>query len=119
MYISNLVSLGVAELLSPQREERVVMSASKEAEVAEEDEEEEDDSALRFSGASQKMASSQSGRVSPRWPSRVFAIEVVRRLILLCETERAHLDLALAKELQMSGGKSQCGQWIGPNHGQA
>lgn len=46
-------------------------------------------------------------KLSPRWPTRVFAAEIVQKLIALCETERAHLDLALAKELQLSnGGKS-------------
>ena len=40
-------------------------------------------------------------KLNPRWPSRVFAFEVVQKLLTLCDTERAHLDLALAKELQM------------------
>ncbi|CAD5231280.1 unnamed protein product [Bursaphelenchus xylophilus] len=41
-------------------------------------------------------------KVAPRWPTRVFAFSIVRKLMRLCETERAHLDLALAKELQPS-----------------
>jgi hypothetical protein len=41
-------------------------------------------------------------KIIPRWPTRVFAFDIVQRLLALCETERAHLDLALAKELQMS-----------------
>ncbi|CAD5225791.1 unnamed protein product [Bursaphelenchus okinawaensis] len=41
-------------------------------------------------------------KVAPRWPTRVFAFSIVRKLMSLCETERAHLDLALAKELQPS-----------------
>ncbi|MFH4982824.1 hypothetical protein AB6A40_009533 [Gnathostoma spinigerum] len=46
-------------------------------------------------------------KLMPRWPSRVFATEIVQRLMSVCETERAHLDLALAKELQLaSGGRS-------------
>ncbi|CAI4225162.1 unnamed protein product [Auanema sp. JU1783] len=42
------------------------------------------------------------GKVQPRWPTRVFATQVVQKLMSVCDTERAHLDLALAKELQMS-----------------
>ncbi|KAL3097039.1 hypothetical protein niasHS_002755 [Heterodera schachtii] len=38
-------------------------------------------------------------KVLPRWHTRVFAFDIVQRLLTLCETERAHLDLALAKEL--------------------
>lgn len=40
-------------------------------------------------------------KVIPRWPSRVFATELVQRVMSVCETERAHFDLALAKELQV------------------
>uniref|UniRef100_A0A915Q4W5 HEAT repeat-containing protein 5B n=1 Tax=Setaria digitata TaxID=48799 RepID=A0A915Q4W5_9BILA len=43
-------------------------------------------------------------KVVPRWPSRVFATELVQRVMSVCETERAHFDLALAKELQISSG---------------
>uniref|UniRef100_A0A915D0I2 HEAT repeat-containing protein 5B n=1 Tax=Ditylenchus dipsaci TaxID=166011 RepID=A0A915D0I2_9BILA len=43
-------------------------------------------------------------KVTPRWPTRVFGFEIVQKLLSACETERAHLDLALAKELQMSSG---------------
>uniref|UniRef100_A0A1I7XVG7 HEAT repeat-containing protein 5B n=1 Tax=Heterorhabditis bacteriophora TaxID=37862 RepID=A0A1I7XVG7_HETBA len=45
---------------------------------------------------------SDKGKVQPHWPTRVFATEVVQRLMSVCDTERAHLDLVLAKELQMS-----------------
>lgn len=41
-------------------------------------------------------------RVSPRWPTRVFAFTIVRKLMSLCDTERAHLDPVLAKEIQAS-----------------
>uniref|UniRef100_A0A7E4VHX8 HEAT repeat-containing protein 5B n=1 Tax=Panagrellus redivivus TaxID=6233 RepID=A0A7E4VHX8_PANRE len=53
------------------------------------------------------IASAQDSRsrekVLPRWPSRVFAFEIVRKLMGVCDTERAHLDFALAKELQTTG----------------
>lgn len=40
-------------------------------------------------------------KVMPRWPTRVFGFEVVQKLMAACDTERAHFDLALAKELQV------------------
>ncbi|KAG5899474.1 hypothetical protein JTB14_015325 [Gonioctena quinquepunctata] len=46
--------------------------------------------------------------VQPRWPTRVFAAECVRKIIAACETNNkaAHFDLVKAKELQMTKGKS-------------
>lgn len=41
--------------------------------------------------------------VQPRWPTRVFAAECVRRIIVACEGNKgAHFDLALAKEMQLT-----------------
>ncbi|KHJ41183.1 HEAT repeat protein [Trichuris suis] len=50
-------------------------------------------------------ASEKEMERSSRWTTRVFAVEMVKRLIASCEGERAHFDLALAKELQLNGGK--------------
>ncbi|XP_057651452.1 HEAT repeat-containing protein 5B [Diorhabda carinulata] len=45
--------------------------------------------------------------VQPRWPTRVFAAECVRKIISACESNRsAHFDLIKAKELQATNGKS-------------
>uniref|UniRef100_A0AC34Q6C8 HEAT repeat-containing protein 5B n=1 Tax=Panagrolaimus sp. JU765 TaxID=591449 RepID=A0AC34Q6C8_9BILA len=41
-------------------------------------------------------------KVSPRWPTRIFAFDIVQKLMGVCDFERAHLDFALAKELQTS-----------------
>ncbi|KAK4872023.1 hypothetical protein RN001_016147 [Aquatica leii] len=45
--------------------------------------------------------------VQPRWPTRVFAAECVRRIIISCESKNknAHFDLAQAKEMQFNKGK--------------
>lgn len=41
--------------------------------------------------------------VQPRWPTRVFAAECVRRIISTCETANPiHFDLIQAKEMQMT-----------------
>ncbi|KRX15270.1 HEAT repeat-containing protein 5A [Trichinella nelsoni] len=70
---------------------------SKEVPVAQ-DEQQEDD-------AWHVAESSREQERSSRWPSRVFAVQLVQKLITACEGERAHFDLALAKELQMNGRK--------------
>lgn len=44
--------------------------------------------------------------VQPRWPTRVFAAECVRRIITTClAVSPAHFDLQLAKELHLSKNK--------------
>ncbi|XP_017777275.1 PREDICTED: HEAT repeat-containing protein 5B isoform X3 [Nicrophorus vespilloides] len=51
--------------------------------------------------------SSTHPAVQPRWPTRVFAAECVRKIISACEsTASAHFDLVQAKEMQSSRGKS-------------
>lgn len=41
--------------------------------------------------------------VQPRWPTRVFAAECVRRLIAACRASKpVHFDLALAKDMQFT-----------------
>lgn len=45
--------------------------------------------------------------VQPRWPTRVFAAECVRKIIAACESSKnPHFDLVQAKESQFSRGKS-------------
>lgn len=43
--------------------------------------------------------------VAPRWPTRVFASECVQKIMGVCEQQRAHFDLALARELKKDTGK--------------
>ncbi len=43
--------------------------------------------------------------VAPRWPTRVFASESVQKIMSVCEQQRAHFDLALARELKKDTGK--------------
>lgn len=74
-----------------------------------EEEEEGDDDRIEF------HTGNENGRVAiqPRWPTRVFAAECVRRIIAACLSSKntpAHFDLALAKEMQLtkSRGTSLC-----------
>src|SRR5262249_25692699 len=70
----------------------------------------DDDDSARLGPAEPTMTMSESrrgGAVSPRWQTRVFAMHIVSKIMHCCESERAHLDLALAKELQFGSGKSE------------
>ncbi|CAB3397442.1 unnamed protein product [Caenorhabditis bovis] len=75
-----------------------------EGEADEEDDESGDDD-TNLAGI--QTVEEDKGKVQPRWPTKVFTMEIVNRLMSVCDTERAHLDIALAKELQMtSAGKN-------------
>ncbi|KAJ8308625.1 hypothetical protein KUTeg_013499 [Tegillarca granosa] len=43
--------------------------------------------------------------VAPRWPTRVFATDCLRKIIAVCEGDETHFDLEKAKELKASTGK--------------
>ncbi|XP_011297784.1 HEAT repeat-containing protein 5B isoform X2 [Fopius arisanus] len=50
--------------------------------------------------------SKQRPSVSPRWPTRVFAAQCIRRIIATCmNNKQAHFDLSIAKELQQIKGR--------------
>lgn len=69
-------------------------------EEGEEEEEGDDDHAEFHMGESSSRAT-----IQPRWPTRVFAAECVRRIVVACQACRntpAHFDLAIAKEMQLT-----------------
>ncbi|GMR59554.1 hypothetical protein PMAYCL1PPCAC_29749 [Pristionchus mayeri] len=70
----------------------------------EKEDEEEGDDDMQLHASSGRTGVDEKQKLAARWPTRVFACQIVRRLMGVCETERAHLDLALAKELQLSSG---------------
>ena len=41
--------------------------------------------------------------VAPRWPTRVFAIECMRKVMAVCDGNENHFSLAMAKALRQSG----------------
>lgn len=43
--------------------------------------------------------------VAPRWVTRVFAADCLCRIILLCETDKAHFDLAAARSAKAKNPK--------------
>lgn len=73
-------------------------NAKEEAEDAEDNE--ADDDNIEFH-AEDNQATHPA--VQPRWPTRVFAAECVRKIISTCESANpAHFDLLLAKEMQIT-----------------
>ena len=46
--------------------------------------------------------------VPPRWPTRVFAAESVRRVIQVCDGNTVHFDIEMAREMRTKtgGGKT-------------
>nr|CAD2191193.1 unnamed protein product [Meloidogyne enterolobii] len=65
-----------------------------------EENEDDDDDNLHGSTPSNTKIGSTEILIHPRWPTRCFAFEIVQRLLAVCDTDKAHLDLALAKELK-------------------
>lgn len=41
--------------------------------------------------------------ISPKWPTRVFAMECLQKIMATCEDNEAHFNLAEAKTLVMKG----------------
>lgn len=74
-----------------------VLSVGGAGEEGDEEEEEGDDDHAEFhTGESTRAA------IQPRWPTRVFAAECVRRIIVACSNNAPHFDLAAAKEMQLT-----------------
>lgn len=79
-------------------EDRLSLNANE----GEDNEYEADDDQAEFHA---EDASHQS--LQPRWPTRVFAAACVRRIVAACEQNMAkHFDLAYAKEMHTTKGKS-------------
>ena len=76
-----------------------------EVEKDEEDSEKKDemDDDTMFTGLGEDDKSKPS--VAPRWVTRVFAADCLCRIILLCENDKAHFDLAAARSAQAKNPK--------------
>ena len=91
----NLESSSVEEASNVNTEETVTDNENADAEG-------DDDQAEFHADESSK----QRQTVTPRWPTRVFAAQCVRRVIAACMIDKqAHLDLSLAKEMQSLKGR--------------
>ncbi|KAI4812512.1 hypothetical protein KUCAC02_023897 [Chaenocephalus aceratus] len=79
----------------------VVVEVEKDEEDSEKKDEMDDDS--MFTGLGEDDKSKPS--VAPRWVTRVFAADCLCRIILLCENDKAHFDLAAARSAQAKNPK--------------
>ena len=77
---------------------REVLTVSNDLDKDAKEEEEEDEDAEEFTVNEDRES------IWPRWPTRVFAAECLRKIIDECchGGNRAHYDLSLAKEMQLS-----------------
>lgn len=64
-----------------------------------EKEEDNDEMGLQVKKAE---AETSSKAIAPRWPTRVFAIDCLLKIITACETNPVHFNLSKAKELRIS-----------------
>ena len=80
------------------------LNSPEEGPEAAEKDEYDDDAVLHAS----KHTDADPKLVAPRWPTRVFAIESLLKIIAACEVDAAHFDLHQAKQLKLAGkGKSK------------
>lgn len=79
----------------------VVFEVEKDEEDSEKKDEMDDDT--MFTGLGEDDKSKPS--VAPRWVTRVFAADCLCRIILLCENDKAHFDLAAARSAQAKNSK--------------
>lgn len=94
--VANETSGGPSAVDEPVKESALV--AGSDGEDDDEDDENDDDVA-DFHVEENK---STHPAVQPRWPTRVFAAECIRRIIVTCENADAtHFDLVRAKQLRM------------------
>ncbi|XP_059488458.1 HEAT repeat-containing protein 5B isoform X2 [Neocloeon triangulifer] len=95
---------------SSMKEETKVLELSPDDFQLDADEDEDDNDAAEFKASDSKGSRTQ---IAPRWPTRVFAAQCVRRIIASCHSSPQadkHFDLAKAKECHLS--KSRGGDFL-------
>lgn len=86
-------------------------SGSGDAQQTDDDDDEEEEYADDVTEYRAEENTSTHPAVQPRWPTRVFAAQCVRRIIASCEAANAlHFDLLQAKEQQLI--KSRSGDYL-------
>ena len=68
----------------------------------EDQEDEDEDRGLNLNEKPQDKST-----ITPKWKTRVFAMECIRMIIDTCKQVPVHLDLALAREKEQNSGKSK------------
>ena len=52
-------------------------------------------------------------KVDPRWPTRVFATECIKKIVIVCQSRHAHFDLVQARATRQETGE---GEMFPTNH---
>jgi len=73
-------------------------SPAEESDATAKDEEDDEGLNVRHTDADASRPT-----VAPRWPTRVFAIECMRKVMAICDGNENHFSLAAAKALRQSG----------------
>lgn len=79
----------------------VLQEGHPDEEMLDKDDDEDDDAALKVAETDVTHPS-----VAPRWPTRVFATDCLRKIISTCEGQEGQFDLIKARELRKLNGKS-------------
>ena len=70
--------------------------------------EDEDEDMAKFT-TGEPEESKAATKISPRWPTKVFAVECSRKIYAVCKSDPAHFDLTLAqKRKRERGGVCVC-----------
>ncbi|CAN7999924.1 unnamed protein product [Ixodes hexagonus] len=85
--------LTAADITASATATAIVVEREIDGEAGDEDEDVDDEEAIK---AGEEPASHPA--VGPRWPTKVFAAESLHRIVALCEGNKAHFDLTLARE---------------------
>ena len=59
--------------------------------------EDDDEDAAKFT-TGESEESQRATKISPRWPTKVFAVECSRKIYAVCKSDPAHFDLSLAQK---------------------
>ena len=70
--------------------------------------EDEDEMAAKFT-TGEPDDSKAATSISPRWPTKVFAVECSRKVYAVCKSDPAHFDLSLAQRRKRERGGKHCG----------
>lgn len=70
----------------------------------------EDEDAAKFT-TGESEESRRATKISPRWPTKVFAVECSRKIYMVCKSDPAHFELSLAqrKKAEAGGRFDVCG----------
>ena len=67
----------------------------------------EDEDAAKFT-TGESEESRRATKITPRWPTKVFAVECSRKIYMVCKSDPAHFELSLAQKKKTETGGKWC-----------